>query len=227
MNDNTARGLGKAVQQWLDFQVSCRREVLLNESLMSQPLLEYLQAHHSGPTPKEFTIPGLAKAARGRDRQVDFALLSPHKRRVTCAIETKWVRESAAERQRIVNDLLRLELFRRHQHQAVSRYFLIAGKRSAFERNFLKLQVNVPGGPRDRFLGPLLVTAPTPHIVEVEGSREPWRKFFVEYSKSYGVPPPCRFKTRSVLDVEGEFVRVGIWRVLSVTNRRELAAKWE
>lgn len=225
MNQGAAQGLGGAVQQWLDFQMSCKREVLLNESFMSQPIVEFLQAHHNGPTPKEFTIPDLVNSGRGRDRQVDFALLSPLTSRVTSAIETKWVRDSASEKQRLVDDLLRLELFRRHQNQALARYFLIAGKRTPFERNFLNVRVNAPGGRR-RFLAPLLLANDSLHTVEVENSAQPWRKYFSDYSKSYGVRPPRRFRTQRVLDIEGTFVRVGVWQVSSVQHRAEVPATW-
>ena len=117
MNERGAARLALAVQHWLDFQILCEREMLLSEGYLSQPVGEFLRAHHTGGIRAEWNIPNLRQPGRGRRRQVDYALLSRDAGRLTCAIEAKWVSSGQIDKQRIVDDLMRLECVRNPEGQ--------------------------------------------------------------------------------------------------------------
>ena len=216
-----ARNLGEAVRNWLDFQVACKRQALLNESILAQPIVEFLQARHSGQVPKEYVIPQLANAKRGANRRVDFALLSPQTKRITCAIETKWVGRKGIPRQKIVDDLLRLELFRRHEGQGFNRFLLVGGEINGFKRRFEEAETNIGDG-REQFLTRLLLFSDDVHIVRPESMQHPWRRHFVDFQSRYKVNLPKRFETQLVVDSTGIFVRLAVWRIKSSRKRTEI-----
>jgi hypothetical protein len=223
MNNTVANKLALATQHWLDFQIACNRASLLDEGYLAQPIVEFLQAEFSGQTPKELTIPNLANAKKGMNRRVDFAVLSPQTQRVTAAIETKWV--TTAAKQTIVDDLLRLELFSSHQNQSFNRFFLIGGRKAAFNSNFRNAQVN-SNGARVNFLTPLLSFAPQNHAIDIVNSVNPWKKYFKAFCSSYNVSAPRRFETQLVGHATGCELEIAIWRVKSSRRRTLVPQNW-
>lgn len=219
MNEARAAELASAIQHWLDYQVLCRRGMLVSEAYLAQPVGEYLRAHHSGEIRAEWSIPGLQTGARGRPRQLDYALLSRDSSRLVAAIEAKWVTSRRIEPQRIVDDLLRLESVRSDQGQSVTRFFLVAGLSSDFNAYFLNAQVRA-GGVNHALLGPLLnQVAGQPLSVSVANSQDPWRGYFKSFAESHQTTVPTSFTTRFVADYPGTAARACVWRVSSVSNR--------
>lgn len=105
---------------------------------MGQPIAEYCLHKHRGLFHTEFNHPTLHSPGPGRPRQIDYAIISPKTRKITTAIECKWISESSYDKQRILNDVLRLECI--HEHSLNARKFLIvAGIKDHFNRNFKEL----------------------------------------------------------------------------------------
>lgn len=215
MNEARAEELGRSVHHWLEFQVACRREMLLSEAYLAQPTGEFLRAHHSGDIKSEWTIPALRTGKSGRPRQLDYVLLSRDSGRLTAAIEAKWIRSVKDDPQRIVDDLLRLECTRSGViGQSVNRYFLVAGRANDFQSSFLDMKVQDSG--LKHFLPPLLdCAANTKKVVRVDSSTGPWRRFFKNFGKEYGVRLPTSFFTKRLVDIPGGEVRLALWRVAS------------
>ena len=99
---------------------------LLSKSYLGQPVAEYLIHRHSGELKTEVDHPVLQTPGHGRPRQIDYALLTRDKTYIEVAIECKWIAETPYSKQRIINDLLRLECIRVERRQ-VKRFLLIAG----------------------------------------------------------------------------------------------------
>jgi len=228
MTESKAEALALTVQHWLEYQIACRREMLLSESYLAQPVGEFLRAHHSGKIVAEWAIPGLRTGQRGRPKQLDYALLSRDSSRLTTAIEAKWIRTSGqGETQRIVDDLLRLERIRSGTPgQSVSRYFLVAGTSTAFNQKFLQLQIR-SSGSMQAFLPPLLDSvSKSVNQVRIESSTEPWRGYFRSFGTSYKVDLPKAFSTKLVFISPGSVGQVGIaiWRIASNSRRSPIKA---
>jgi len=220
MTEQAARRLANAVRHWLNFQALCGREALFGESYLAQPVGEFLMANHRGRIASEWTVPDLRSKAPGRPRQVDYALLSPETGRLVGAIEVKWVRPGApSPKQRIVDDLLRLERLRDPHEQHAVRYLLVAGDGSAFDDGFLNVMAR--SGRRNRkFLRPLLSASTKRYKrVDVEQADEPWQGYFHKFATTYGVDIPKAFRTKLITLSKGGSTRVAVWRVASNSNR--------
>src|SRR5215210_9372508 len=77
------------------------------------------------------------------------------KKRPLAAIEAKWISNQATSKQRLLDDVLRLECVRNEDGQAMTRFFIVAGRTNHIEKNFLDLKINA-SKKRIPFLTPLL-----------------------------------------------------------------------
>ncbi|MFH1690692.1 MAG: hypothetical protein ABIE42_10735 [Candidatus Eisenbacteria bacterium] len=196
--------------------------MLLSESYLAHPIGEYLRAHHVGEIQPEWTIPGLGTGRPGRPKQLDYALLNRKGTAIQAAIEAKWVRDTATEKQYIVDDLLRLERIRDDvTGQGVFRYFLVAGRSAHFGPKFLRLRAQI-GGHWQQFLPSLLASGSSADVkIDVFSSTGRYRELFRKFSTGYQVKLPKTFSTRLVALLQGGTVTVGVWRILSSNNRTE------
>ena len=212
--------IAKAVNRWLSYQILCGRETLLSESYLGQPVAEYLIHRHSGELKTEVDHPVLQTPGHGRPRQIDYALLTRDKTYIEVAIECKWIAETPYSKQRIINDLLRLECIRVERRQ-VKRFLLIAGLKEQYERNFRDLAINV-GGARSSFTKRLLQFGiKKPGIeIKVKDCQLGFRPFYKEFFKSFGANVPTSFKTTLVGAGTNDQISVRIWEVSSSLGRR-------
>jgi hypothetical protein len=217
--------LGSAVLHWLCFQALCGRSPLLSEHYLSQPIGEFLLHHHSGDLNSELDHPNLNEAGRrGRPRQIDFCLSSRDRNRITAAFELKWVSEGAFDKQRIVDDLLRLEALRIPEGQHVHRYFLVAGKEQHFEDSFKNSQANLgDGGGRVQFFPEFLNFSVDDDLTVVTSDLgAPQRAACNEFARYYQSPLPRRFITSRVIGQTMNGFTVYVWRVRSTKRRTTL-----
>ena len=218
MQDADLKLLVRAVHRWLSFQRMCGRSMMFSESYLTQPIAEFVSTHHSGIIVPELNHPQFAKSVVGRPKQVDFALLTRHSDKIECVIESKWVRDESYSKQAILDDLLRLECFRDKGH--VRRYFLAAGLRQHFERNFLNLRyrdgVDLP------FLTELLnpVLGSKTKTVYVQSAQGNLRRFYRKFQSAYEVELPKTFRTKLVARSRIDGIAVYLWQIESVQNRR-------
>jgi hypothetical protein len=228
MQPSQTKRLAQVVHRWLSFQRLCGRSMVFSESYLSQPIAEFLSAHHTGRIAPERNHPIFANLSSGRPKQVDFALLTRDTGAVECVIEAKWARDTAYPKQPILDDLLRLECFRdptRH----VLRYFLMCGLKTHMDNNFLSLRYR-DSGTNKSFITELLdlQSKSATKIVEVFLTTGALRKFYSKFESEFRVEVPRRFKT-TLLDVRNsDGIAVYLWQVESTKNRRTFspATEW-
>lgn len=194
----------------------------MSEHYLSQPIGEYLLHHHSGTLDSEVDHPNLnPPGRRGRPRQIDFCLFSRETNRLTAAFELKWVGGGAFDKQRVVDDLLRLEALRNQEAQHVYRYFLVSGKTNDFTNNFQNAEANLgTGGGRINFFSEFLdFGSNNDKTVVVTALSAPQRDACIEFSSYYQTPCPRRFITQRVCGISINDFSVYIWRIRSTKNR--------
>lgn len=116
MDRSEIASVAQAVNRWLSYQVICGRSPLLSEAYLGHPVAEYFIHKHSGVFEAEVDHPAFANAPRGRPRQIDYVLRTRHSGAIDVAIECKWIAERPYDKQRILNDILRLECVRVTAH---------------------------------------------------------------------------------------------------------------
>jgi len=228
LTENEARRLADAIQSWLDFQILCERDVLLSEAYLAQPLGEFLVSHHSGGIESERNHPSVPNPKRGRPRQIDYVLTSKDSEDLVSALEAKWVPdERTVSRQRVLDDILRLERLRNESGRSAYRYFLAAGRSESFSENFLEIDYNTKNGGREEFIGSILPLDQKEKHVRVDEATEGLKSYFSKYSEKYSsngkrVLPPKSYKSELIIDKSDDKSRVMIWRVKSVGKRTEI-----
>ncbi|MBD9583851.1 hypothetical protein IB269_20895 [Delftia sp. DLF01] len=173
----------------------------MSEHYLSQPIGECLLHHHSGPLDSEVDHPNLNPAGRrGRPRYIDFCLSSRETNRLTAAFELKWVGDGAFDKQRVTDDLLRLEALRNVESQHVFRYFLVSGETENFENNFQNSKANLGagGGRVDLFSEFLDFSTNNDKTIVVNSLSAPQLEAFNEFSSYYQSRCPRRFITHRV-----------------------------
>ena len=211
-----------AVNRWLSYQILCGREPLLCEGYLGHPIAEYLIHKHSGRLETEFTHPVLKSPKSGRPYQIDYVLLSKNKKEIEIVIECKWITNKAYNRQRILDDILRLECVHipgRH----VKRFLLVAAHKGDFQKRFADLTKNMgPGKPRKDFTRRFLrFSKTTPErTVKPYLAKKPFKSHYKDFSDSFNKSPvPKTFKTKLVARRWGDNISVYIWEIMSVGNR--------
>ena len=222
MNESQVATLSRAVRSWLAFQCYCGRGALLSEAYLTQPVGEFLNWSNSGDVRAEWNHPNIPHPERGRPRQIDYVVRTRDSGQLAGAIEVKWVSDQGGvDRQRIVDDLLRLECVRNEPGPMVWRYFLLAGRDRDIVANFMQLQVNTGVGSREEFHSYFLDTARSDsdkHVSVFDCPRH-MRRFFKSFGDSYKVSLPRSYKTKCVASEEGDGFRVLAWRVSSSRRR--------
>lgn len=213
--------LGRAIHHWLSFQLLCGREQLLSESYLSQPTGEYLlHAAASSHLQTEYDHPCLnEEGRRGRPRQIDFCLLSRDTQRLTTAIELKWITDSAFDKQRIINDLLRLEcLSGIVKGQRIYRYFVVAGKTPDFRDQLL-----LPNSGPAPFLEGILGTERNQKVTVIYKSlTDTQKEFFDKFADKYDRGIPARFETMLEFHEISQDFSVYGWHIQCCRNRKTL-----
>ena len=135
------------------------------------------------------------------------------------AIECKWVSGKPYDKQRIVNDILRLECVRvvgRH----VKRYFLVAGLSEDFGKNFSRLTVNV-GKARATFTKHFLSFSVKYPNCTVEARSGPvhFRRYYAAFADDFNATVPKALKTSLVGKRTADGITVCIWQISSSPNR--------
>jgi predicted HicB family RNase H-like nuclease len=219
--------IAKAVNRWLSYQILCGREALLSESYLGHLVAEYLIHKHSGQFEAEVDHPVLNQPRPGRPKQIDYVLRTRDNHVMEMAIECKWISGTPYDRQRILNDILRLECVRvpdRH----VKRFLLVAGSEEDFEKNFRGLKVNV-GGKRAAFTTTFLpfLQKAGDVVISSYDCQERFREFYKSFSSSFNAGVPKSFKTRLVGKRTADEISVCIWQISSVSHRATFSPEVE
>lgn len=212
----------KALGAWLNFQIYCGRKTLLSEDYLSQPLAEFLTPLFPKRIEAEWTVPQFKKKGRGRPRQIDYIAKSRDSEHPVVAIEAKWIAEMGVQKQRLVDDIMRLEMLRIKDKNGNVRYtqrlFLLAGTAPEMT-NALTAQVRCNGDHNffSFFLPPIKQTSK----IKVQDCADPIRPFFKSFADGYKVKLPKSYKVELLIDHTIEQVRIMVWRVDSSQKRQE------
>jgi hypothetical protein len=230
LEQNDIDQLAKALGAWLNFQIYCGRKTLLSEDYLSQPLAEFLTPLFPNRIEAEWTAPQFKKKGRGRPRQIDYIAKSRDAEHPVIAIEAKWIAEAEIQKQRILDDILRLEMLRISGGNGKVRYtqrlFLLAGTTGEMAD---ALNAKIRHGVDHDFFPLFLPALKQSSKIEVEGCGEPIRPFFKDFADGYKVQLPKSYKVELVADHLADQVRVMVWRVDSSQKRQEFdaSALWQ
>jgi len=217
-------GLGEALHHWLSFQILCGREALLSESYLNQPTGEYLlKAAGKSHLKTEHSHPVLNKLGKkGRPRQIDFCLLSEVKKHLTTAIELKWITQSPLNKQRIIDDLLRLECLvpepeRKGAH--IYRYLIVAGRTSDLREMFIDSKMKSKS--QFKFIDGILGTKrnETTRVI-YEKLESEQKDLFDKFAENYESRIPKRLLTELVYEQESKDIGIYCWRIRCSEHRQ-------
>src|SRR5436853_344047 len=135
--DDLFKNLSWAVVYWLEYQQLCGHGSLFSESYLAQPIGEFLHLWHNGRALAEYNHPVIVRPGRGRRRQIDYVLLGRNTKEIVAALEVKWVGDAPLNKQRLIDDLLRLECI-----ASINRYFLVVGNSEHIQPNLVDLVCN-------------------------------------------------------------------------------------
>ena len=229
MKPDKIDGLVEALHHWLSFQILCGRDELLSESYLNQPTGEYLlHAAGSSRLKTEHDHPKLNKQAKkGRRRQIDFCLLGRDSLALTTAIELKWVAHTTLDKQRIIDDLLRLECLTAPKGRHIHRYLIIAGRIEGLKGGLFNASMN-SNKRRIGFIKGILSTDKGETISVVYDCLEKeQRGLFDRFEDNYGSPIPKQFSTILIHSRESSDIGVYCWRIQSSSNRQVVEREHE
>jgi hypothetical protein len=225
LDPNQIDQLTKAVAAWLNFQMYCGRRTLLSEDYLSQPLAEFLTPLFPNRIEAEWTAPQFKKKGRGRPRQIDYIAKSRDSEHPVTAIEAKWIAETEIQKQRLVDDILRLEMLRitdgNGKVRHTQRLFLLAGTEPEMT-NALAAKIRCAGD--HDFFPFFLPAAKQTTKIAVHDCTDPIRPFFKSFAQGYKVNLPKSYKVELLADHSADQVRVMVWRVESSQRRKDFDA---
>lgn len=134
---NYARLISEGVGSWLQFEHACDRTGLFSEKYLTQPIGQILSARSGNKAQAEFTHPVLSKVAVGPGRrpEIDFVVCDPYPT-IKIAVESKWIGKTRPSIDKIIWDLIRLELLA--HHCGARCFFVLGGKRSDLDGYFMQ-----------------------------------------------------------------------------------------
>ncbi len=236
MTQNEANDLAHAVHYWLSYQTLCGRHMLLSESYLAHPIGEYLRTKYADRVIAEQNHPFIEHSHRGRPRQIDYVVTRPRNNdQYLAAVEAKWVNGSAISKQRILDDLLRLECMK---GSGIKRYFMLAGPVGQLSKNCLHRSFRSANGEGNVPFIPEILPLGTRsgdedrRTIPVRDCRPALRSFFQSFADSYGLRLPISYTAELIADVGApmdvadentQAVRVMMWEIQSVGRRSEFS----
>ncbi len=216
-----AKRLTGGVGAWLNFEAACDRTALFSEKYLAHPIGQILNAASGGRTLAEFHHPVLApiKTSKGRRPEVDFVVVDDH-RNVVVAVESKWIGATTPSVDKIVWDIIRLEML---ANLGVCCLFVLGGKRKKLEALFRHPAFEAKDNRGYR--KPLLrhdnnVLHSTPLGPTVEARRLMMRKLFADYQQ-FEFPNVIQSRRTAPFpsDPNASVFQVYTWEISSMPKR--------
>lgn len=144
---NYARLLCEGVGSWLQFEHACDRAGLFSEKYLTHPIGQILSARSGNRVKSEYLHPVLSELAKGPGRrpEIDFVVCDPYPS-ISIAVESKWIGSSKPSIERIIWDLIRLEMIAHHSKARC--FFVLGGTRSNLNGYFEHQQFSGVISPR-------------------------------------------------------------------------------
>jgi hypothetical protein len=216
-----AKRLTGGVGAWLNFEAACDRTALFSEKYLAHPIGQILNAASGGRTLAEYQHPVLApiKTSAGRRPEVDFVVVDDD-RKVIVAVESKWIGATTPAVDKIVWDIIRLEML---ANIGVQCFFVLGGKRKKLEALFGHAAFDAKDNRGYR--KPLLrhdnnVLHATPLGPTVEARRPMLRKLFADYQQ-FEFPNVIHSRRSAPFpsDPNTSAFQVYTWEIKSTPNR--------
>ncbi len=144
INEVFIKHLGVSIESWLNYTSAVGREFVLSESSIKLPLAEFVgtKIADTEAVKLEYLHPFFFM------KRFDLYLeRSVNNINYKSAFEFKYIKNASTldkvEKQRILNDLLRLYFFKRYTKGSCKVYFLICGTQYEFDQSFQKIPTYV------------------------------------------------------------------------------------
>lgn len=225
---NYARLISEGVGSWLQFEHACDRTGLFSEKYLTQPIGQILSARSGNRVKAEFTHPILSKLAAGPGRrpEIDFVVCDPYPE-ITIAVESKWIGKTRPGVDKIIWDLIRLELLA--HHCGARCFFVLGGKRRDLDDYFMhKLFRGAEPGKQRR---PLLrddsnLIHKTP-LVPTHGLRVPILKNLFKQFQDFSFPHRIVSRRSDPFPTSGPKNRfqIYVWEISAAKQRETFRPK--
>lgn len=225
---NYARLLCEGVGSWLQFEHACDRSGLFSEKYLAQPIGQILSARAGNRVRAEYVHPILSELAKGPGRrpEVDFVVCDPYPT-ITIAVESKWIGKTKPSLDKILWDLIRLEMLAHHSKARC--FFVLGGTRADLDGYFRhKLFSGVsPGLPTRPLLRTDINAAHKTALVPTNDLRIPLLKKIFEPMQSFEFPHHIVSRRSEPFPSEGPGKRYQIyaWEISCAGNRETFRPK--
>lgn len=219
---NYARLLCEGVGSWLQFEHACDRSELFSEKYLTQPIGQILSARSGNRARAEYIHPVLGELAKGPGRrpEIDFVVCDPFPN-ITIAVESKWIGKTKPSVDKILWDLIRLEMLA--HHSGARCFFVLGGTRSDLQSYFKqKFFSGLEPGEQTR---PLLRTdinsAYKTTLVPTRNPRIPLLKKIFEPLQSFDFPHHIVSRRSDPFPLHGPGKRfqIYVWEIASAGKR--------
>jgi|GEM_PF-4871498 len=217
--------LADSVAHWLEYQKLVKKEELFCESYLAQPVGEFLITHFPEKQfkPEYQGLPFKERKTRGRPASIDYVMLNRDNKqtvgkRMAIAIEAKWVSSNQLNAHLIFFDVFRLRDIRNfRENNPISCYFLICGKRTDIEKNFINRTLKNNSDKRvftEHFPTTKnnVITWKTTDDTQLKKYYDQYRKGKTEHAKNQ-MPEDIELKVKLFGKKETENFQVFLWEV--------------
>jgi hypothetical protein len=225
---NYARLLCEGVGSWLQFEHACGRTELFSEKYLSQPVGQILSARSGSRARAEYLHPVLSDLAKGPGRrpEIDFVVCDPYPD-IAIAVESKWIGKTKPSIDKILWDLIRLEMLAHHSRARC--FFLLGGTRADLDNYFKhKLFSGIePGNQAKALLRTDVNRAHKTALVPTAELRIPILKKLFEAYQHFEFPHYVISRRSTPFPSEGPGNRyqIYVWEISSATNRETFRPK--
>ena len=225
---NYARLIAEGVGSWLQFEHACGRSSLFSEKYLTHPIGQIISARSSNRVQAEYVHPILAELSEGPGRraEIDFVVCDPYPK-IALAVESKWIGHTRPSIDRVIWDLIRLELI---AHAYGARCFFVLGGTRADLDDYFKRKDFV-GMRKSRIKRPLLRTDSNlmhrTALVPLDGTPVKLMKKLFEPYQDFQFPHYIMSRRSDPFPNDGPNNRfqIYVWEISSRENRETFKPK--
>lgn len=216
------RKLAEGVGSWLQYQYACNNCDLFSEQFLTEPIGRILSSNANQRVIAEYQHPILGPLSNGPGRKpsVDFVVCHPYPN-IKIAVESKWIGKTKPSIEKIIWDIIRLELIA--NETGADCFFLLGGMKKSLDAYFKN--TNFAGRSTIDHPKPILLTDKNLlQQFDLSGAVGHRRKVMKKLFSSYqDIPFPSKIMTRRSNPFP-EFCKsnqyqIYVWKISSIGNR--------
>lgn len=139
----------------------------------------------------------------------------------------KWVAHTTLDKQRIIDDLLRLECLTAPKGRHIYRYLIVAGRTEGLKGKLINASMNSNKRRIGFIKGILGIEKGDAISVVYDCLEKEQRGLFDRFEENYGSSIPKQFSTVLIHSRESSDIGVYCWRILSSKNRQVVEREHE